>query len=66
MDKNRERQLTLDLLLCELMCIVGVYTMQEIDVFIRVELRHFAFGSWFGSLRGSSQLGPRALHQGNG
>jgi hypothetical protein len=42
--------LTLDLLLCELMCIVGVYTMQEIDVFIRVELGHFALGSWFGSL----------------
>jgi hypothetical protein len=30
--------LTSDLLSCELMCVFGVYTMQEIDVFIRVEL----------------------------
>ena len=43
-------QLTLVLLLHERIHIAGRNLVEEVDIFVRVKLGHFALGSWFGSL----------------
>jgi hypothetical protein len=45
-----ERELTLDLLFCELVSIIGRYSVQEIDIFVGMELGHFSLRSWLRAL----------------
>ena len=42
--------LTFDLLFGELLSVLGCYTIQEIDIFVGVELGHFAFSGRFCAL----------------
>lgn len=53
---------TFHLLLGELVGVVGGDAVQEIDVFVRVELGHLAFRGWLGALQQiSPEFGPSSV-----